>query len=219
MCELKITYYKTGEIESDVFIFNNKKEGIYKSYYKNGNIYQTRNYVNGILNGECNTYKEDGKLFRPLKYVNGILIEEHHVDVSPAKKTQLNEKQRLVSQSNSDTRDKLFETKQATEMFREKSLTDLLFCTTLHHSPMSRSSVYDIRNKKENQGYLRKLIPDKSDNWEDVGGKLVSSMSDAYSKNMSEASEAASRAQIDNDIIFALQNENASLASRNQLLI
>ncbi len=63
MCELKITYYKTGEIESDVFILNNKKEGIYNLYYKNGNIYQTRNYANGILNGESNTYKEDGKLF------------------------------------------------------------------------------------------------------------------------------------------------------------
>jgi hypothetical protein len=147
-----------------------------------------------------------------------ILIEEHHVDIPHALKTQLNEKQRIVCQSNSDTQDKFFQTKQATEMFREKSLMDLLFCTTLNHSPMSSSSVCDIKNKIEHQGYLRQLLPDKSNNWGDVGGKLVSSLSDAYSKNMSEASEAASRAQLDNDIIFALQNENASLAGHNQLL-
>jgi hypothetical protein len=149
-------------------------------------------------------------------WADGILIEEHQVDVSLALKPMSLEKQQNIQHSNSGKRLNLVQQQKATEKYRGKSLFDLLFCTTLNHAPMSRSSAFDIQNKNQNLGYLQQLVCDKPNNWVDVGGNLVSSMSDAHSNNMSEASEAASRAQTDNDIFCSLQNENARLVSHNQ---
>ena len=36
MAEVIKTYYPTGELESEVFVVNNKKNGEYKRYYENG---------------------------------------------------------------------------------------------------------------------------------------------------------------------------------------
>ena len=38
MTEVKRTYYSTGELRSEWFEVNEKKEGEYKSYHKNGKL-------------------------------------------------------------------------------------------------------------------------------------------------------------------------------------
>ena len=44
-------YYDTGELLSEVFVINGKKEGKCKIYYANGNINVICHYVNNKLNG------------------------------------------------------------------------------------------------------------------------------------------------------------------------
>lgn len=86
-------YYDTGELKSEVFVIDGKKEGKCKVYYSNGNINVICNYVNNKLNGEyinyfCNTpgqiydigYFLDGKRQGECKryYDNGQLLEIYY---------------------------------------------------------------------------------------------------------------------------------------------
>ena len=59
MAEVKRTYYESGELLSEVFEINGKKNGEYKRYnelgmliktsmYDNGELKEIYNYVNGI---------------------------------------------------------------------------------------------------------------------------------------------------------------------------
>ncbi len=59
---LKYEYYLTGELYSEVFVINGKREGEYKSYYKDGNIWIICNYINDIIHGEYKQYHQNGKL-------------------------------------------------------------------------------------------------------------------------------------------------------------
>jgi antitoxin component YwqK of YwqJK toxin-antitoxin module len=59
MTELKRTYYADGELKSEVFEINGKKEGELKIYYKNGQIMISCNYINGYINGEYKEYYEN----------------------------------------------------------------------------------------------------------------------------------------------------------------
>jgi antitoxin component YwqK of YwqJK toxin-antitoxin module len=62
MTELKRTYYESGNIESEVFIINGKKEGYYKKYYENENIELIFPYIDNKLNGYCKRYGTTGNL-------------------------------------------------------------------------------------------------------------------------------------------------------------
>jgi antitoxin component YwqK of YwqJK toxin-antitoxin module len=46
------TYYKTGELESEVFMNNGKKEGEYKEFYESGQLWEICNYINDKKEGE-----------------------------------------------------------------------------------------------------------------------------------------------------------------------
>jgi antitoxin component YwqK of YwqJK toxin-antitoxin module len=46
MAEVKRMYYPTGELKSEVFIINGKKNGERKSYHENGQLKTICNYVN-----------------------------------------------------------------------------------------------------------------------------------------------------------------------------
>ena len=52
MAEVKRTYYETGELESEVFLLNGKKNGEYKSYRENGQLESISSYNNDEINGE-----------------------------------------------------------------------------------------------------------------------------------------------------------------------
>jgi antitoxin component YwqK of YwqJK toxin-antitoxin module len=52
MAEVKRTYYETGELESEVFLLNGKKNGEYKSYHRNGQLRVIYSYIDGKINGE-----------------------------------------------------------------------------------------------------------------------------------------------------------------------
>ena len=76
MAELKREYYSNGDIKSQVFIINGKKEGQYKKYYKNGILGSVYNYINDIKNGQCNHYHIDGKIWLVYHYINGKIVGE-----------------------------------------------------------------------------------------------------------------------------------------------
>ena len=46
MAEFKRTYYETGELKSEWFEINGKKNGEYKQYYENGQLKKIYNYIN-----------------------------------------------------------------------------------------------------------------------------------------------------------------------------
>jgi len=67
------TYYdlKKTRLESEVFIHNGKKEGVYKRYYENGQVAIEINYINGKMNGIYKTYHSNGQLFQEGNYIDG----------------------------------------------------------------------------------------------------------------------------------------------------
>ncbi len=81
MAEFNTEYYNNGDIKSQVFIINGKKEGEYKKYYKNGILGSCYNYTNDIKNGECKHYHIDGKIWLVYNYINGKIegqCKEYH---------------------------------------------------------------------------------------------------------------------------------------------
>ena len=90
MGELVRTYYETGELKEEYFIFNDKKEGEYKSYHSNGwelskdnsklgNLSSTNfhgqlhvvcNYINDKKEGEYKSYHSNGFLKEVCNYIN-----------------------------------------------------------------------------------------------------------------------------------------------------
>jgi antitoxin component YwqK of YwqJK toxin-antitoxin module len=74
MATVKKTYYESGELESERFELNGKKEGKEKWYHRNGQIQMICTYVDGILHGEYILYDAEsghGELFN---YMNGIFV-------------------------------------------------------------------------------------------------------------------------------------------------
>ena len=59
MAELKREYYSSGELLSEVYMINGKKEGVSKNYYKNGQIEVITNYVNDKKNGHYKEYFDE----------------------------------------------------------------------------------------------------------------------------------------------------------------
>ena len=47
MAEVKRTYYKSGELKSEVFVIDGKMYGEYKKYHSNGELYIICSYVDG----------------------------------------------------------------------------------------------------------------------------------------------------------------------------
>lgn len=69
--EVKKTFYKNGNLKTEVSYVDNKKNGRAKSYYENGNIKTEVDYCDGIINGYIRTYYEDGSLESVETYKHG----------------------------------------------------------------------------------------------------------------------------------------------------
>jgi antitoxin component YwqK of YwqJK toxin-antitoxin module len=67
------TYYDTEktQLKSEVFIYNGKKEGVYKEYYEDGELLSEVNYINGKKNGIYNSYYDNGQLSSEINYIDG----------------------------------------------------------------------------------------------------------------------------------------------------
>ena len=48
MAKVNRTYYKSGELESEVFMINDKIHGEYKSYWKNGQLKEIYLFIDRI---------------------------------------------------------------------------------------------------------------------------------------------------------------------------
>lgn len=68
-----ITYYETGEKESEFNYINGQFEGLYKSYYKSGKVYSVVNYKNGVQQGEYNSFYESGANYIKYNTNNGLI--------------------------------------------------------------------------------------------------------------------------------------------------
>ena len=77
MCEVKREYYKTGELESECFELNEKKEGIYKSYYPDGQLEIICSYIDGKINGEHKYYHINGQLCEICFYTDDKMNGEY----------------------------------------------------------------------------------------------------------------------------------------------
>ena len=90
MAEVKRTYYPTGELESEWFEINGKKEGEFKLYYNidcesnhenvsecdrifYGQLMIINSYVGDKLHGEFKLYHKNGQLMKIGSNVNGEL--------------------------------------------------------------------------------------------------------------------------------------------------
>ena len=56
MAEVVRTYYYTGELESEVYNVNGKKNGEYKKYHPSGQLWEICSYTDDKRNGECKVY-------------------------------------------------------------------------------------------------------------------------------------------------------------------
>jgi len=67
------TYFdpEKTQLESEVFILNGKKEGVYKSYHDNGQLFQEVNFINGKENGIYKSYWDNGQLLEEVNYIDG----------------------------------------------------------------------------------------------------------------------------------------------------
>jgi antitoxin component YwqK of YwqJK toxin-antitoxin module len=71
MAEVKREYYPNGELQSEWFEINRKKEGQFKTYYENGQIRYCCIYVNNTKHGEEKQYGFYGRLDSISNYNNG----------------------------------------------------------------------------------------------------------------------------------------------------
>ena len=68
---MRIYYYNTGEVKSELPDVNVKQETASKTYYKTGGLEAIWVYKNGELNGISKTYYQDGTLKAEWSYING----------------------------------------------------------------------------------------------------------------------------------------------------
>ena len=57
-------------LNSEVFMLNGKKEGMYKSYYKNGQLMNEINYIDDKKEGIYKSYFLNGQLMVETNYIN-----------------------------------------------------------------------------------------------------------------------------------------------------
>ena len=60
--ELKKSYYENGQLKSETYYINNKRNGLSKEYYENGQLEGEGSYKDNRYIGEWRTYHENGKL-------------------------------------------------------------------------------------------------------------------------------------------------------------
>ena len=75
MAQTVRTYYESGELRSEHFELNGKKNGEFKSYHKNGQLCFICSFIDGITNGETKEYTSTGELIRKWILENGNLIK------------------------------------------------------------------------------------------------------------------------------------------------
>ena len=73
LCGVYREYYDKDntKIESEVFMMNGKKEGVYKSYHKNGKLWKEVNYIDNKRNGIYKKYYDNGQLWKEVNYIDG----------------------------------------------------------------------------------------------------------------------------------------------------
>jgi antitoxin component YwqK of YwqJK toxin-antitoxin module len=100
--ELRYTYYKGGEVESEAQYVNGirngyrkffdengkllsesqyvngKREGMMKSYYPDGSLLMSANFVNDVMEGEVLYFYPDGKIQSKKIFENGKMISDAH---------------------------------------------------------------------------------------------------------------------------------------------
>ena len=62
MSEVIKTYHYTGELKSEVYYVNGKKNGEYKKYYENGQLWEICSYTNDKKNEKYKMYDNNGEL-------------------------------------------------------------------------------------------------------------------------------------------------------------
>ena len=70
------TYYYNGVLECEIYIVNNKRQGIYKSYYNNGNKYIETYFINDKVNGNLKIYDFNGQILYLQTYIDDQLHGE-----------------------------------------------------------------------------------------------------------------------------------------------
>ncbi len=71
--DIRVKYYKNGNIKSKEIYENNKLNGISYYYYKNGNIKSKEIYENNKLNGISYYYYKNGNIKKEKSYINNKL--------------------------------------------------------------------------------------------------------------------------------------------------
>lgn len=71
-----LRYYNSGELLSETYYRNKKKEGIGKRFYRNGNVQMEAYYEAGKKQGEGKYYYQDGSLYRLNHYKDDALHGE-----------------------------------------------------------------------------------------------------------------------------------------------
>jgi antitoxin component YwqK of YwqJK toxin-antitoxin module len=68
-----ITHYdkEKTKVKEEYFKMNGKMNGIYKSYWKNGQLCTEVNYIDDIMNGIKKSYFPNGQLEEELNYIDG----------------------------------------------------------------------------------------------------------------------------------------------------
>jgi len=78
MTEVERTYYESGELRSEVFVINSKKEGEYKEYSRKGKIIKKKFYTDNKLNGESIDYYSEENDYIPLILSKPNIAREYY---------------------------------------------------------------------------------------------------------------------------------------------
>ena len=87
MAEVKREYYESGELESECFEINGKKNGEFKTFDERGQVLNSEQYLADIPVGKHESFYVDGKLNYSCTYSSkGEKIEEFVIDEYGVKK-------------------------------------------------------------------------------------------------------------------------------------
>jgi antitoxin component YwqK of YwqJK toxin-antitoxin module len=69
------SYHSNGQLYEEVNYIDGKREGEYKSYYGNGQLGEEMNYIDGKREGIYKSYYMNGQLYEEVNYINGEVVE------------------------------------------------------------------------------------------------------------------------------------------------
>lgn len=77
MAYLKQDKFFDGKIMCEVFVNDDKKDGIYRLYHENENLHIECNYINNQINGKYISYHDNGNPYIICYYINGKKFGEY----------------------------------------------------------------------------------------------------------------------------------------------